>query len=196
MDAMQTYTREAKPYIHALRIAEHLASRALKKQDGAIFDAHAALVYLAFSIESFCNHIGWKLSDNFHEFDKLSPKDKLKQASILAGCKIDLGSRPYQTFHDIFIFRNSMAHSKTEDVSVTRKIPIPSLDKPADLPPAPPTDWEKYCTPDILILCLNDVKTGLLRIYNASSLSKKCPFEHETSQLKMQWSIQPDKKEG
>ena len=191
--ADQTFIREAKSYIQSLMIAEHLAGRAFVKGENAAHDARASLVFLAFTIEAFCNHVGYKLAPDFAEFDKLRANDKLRRAAELAGFPLSLGERPFQTFRDIIRFRNEMAHSCTQDVQASQRIPRPTADKPADMPKPPPTEWEAYCTPELLSRALADVKEGLTALYNASPLVDKVPFDRENWTVKMSWNLEPNR---
>lgn len=193
-EADQTFIREAKAYIQSLMIAEHLATRAFQKGENAAHDARASLVFIAFTIEAFCNHVGWKLTPDFEEFDKLRAMDKLRRAAELAGFPLSLGQRPFQTFGDIFRFRNEMAHSCTQEVQASRTIPRPTADSPAEMPKPPPTEWEAYCTPEVLQRALEDVREGLTALYNASTLVDKCPFDRENWTVKMSWDIEPTKR--
>ena len=86
--ADQTFIREAQSYIQSLMIAEHLAGRAFAKGENAAHDARASLVFLAFTIEAFCNHVGYKLAPDFAEFDKLRANDKLavRRSSSVSPC--------------------------------------------------------------------------------------------------------------
>jgi hypothetical protein len=190
--AEQIYIREAKAYIKPLVMAEHLAARAFLKNDNAFYDACASLVFLAFSIEAFCNHVGWKLEPDFAAFDDLCAKDKLRRAAELVNYPLSLGERPFQTFHEVYKFRNMMAHSRTQEVKIERTVPIPSPSNPAELPKLPPTEWEAYCTPENLAKAIADVKQGLTSLYDASTLAVKCPFDKESLSLKMTWRIEPD----
>lgn len=192
--AEQTYIREAKAYLKPLIMAEHFAARAFLRNENAFFDACASLVFLAFTIEAFCNHIGRKLAPDFAVFDKLCAKDKLRCSAELVNYPLSLGERPFQTFHKVSKFRDRMAHPRTQEIKVVRNIPIPTPDKPAELPQLPPTEWDAYWTPENLKIAIEDVKQGLTALYDASSLAIKCPFDKESLSLKMSWRIEPDKK--
>jgi hypothetical protein len=193
--AEQTFSREAKSYIRPLMIADHLAARAFQKGKYAAHDAQAALVFFAFAIEAFCNHIGWKLSSDFAEFDKLCAKKKLQKTSELVGLDMSLGERPFQTFHDIGRFRNGMAHSRTQEVQSILKVPRPFSGKPTERPKPPPTEWEAYCTPEVLIRAQEDVRKGLKVLYDASKLGEQCPFDKENWSIKTSWELERMKKE-
>jgi hypothetical protein len=192
--ATQIYIREAKAYLKPLVMAEHLSERALLKKKNAFYDACASLVFLAFSIEAFCNHIGWKLAPDFAAFDDLCAKDKLRRVAELVNFPLKLGERPFQTFTEVYKFRNMMAHSRTQEVKVERTVPRPSPGTPTELPKLPPMEWEAYCTPENLIKAIADVRNGLKSLYDASALAAKCPFDKESLSLKMSWRIELDEK--
>ena len=184
-DAEQTFVREAKAYLQPLAIADHLARRAFARGEGAGLDAQAALVFLAFAIEAFCNHVGSKLSPDFGTFDRLRVKDKLREAARLICTPLDLGRRPFQTFHDLLKFRDTAAHPRTQEVVQRSRVKWPTPEAPFVLPKEPPTEWVSFCTPEVLTQALTDVRQGLLDLYKASVLSKECRFEQEVWNVKL-----------
>ncbi len=167
----------------------------MQKGKNAAHDAQAAIVFYAFAIEAFCNHVGWKLSPDFEKFDKLSAKEKLLKTSELVSLDISLGKRPFQTFHDIAWFRNGMAHSQTQEVQSNRNVPRPFAGKPPEMPKPPPTELEAYCTPEVLIRAQEDVQKGLKALYDASKLVEKCPFDKENWTIKTNWELERVKSE-
>lgn len=195
--AEQTLTREAKSYIQPLQIAQHLADRAFQKGNkNAAYDAQASLVFLAFTIEAFCNHVGWKLVPNFSDFDKLRVLDKLRKTAELSGYTMSLGKRPFQTFIEVMCFRDEMAHPKTQKLISERQVPRPTFDTPIEIPKTRLTKREAYCTPEILKRALEDIPKGLNLMYNCSTLAEECPFEKENKKFTMSWKLERMKTES
>jgi len=75
------------------------------------------MLYCAFTMEAFLNHIGslllktWDKSEIWYK-----PKQKLKCISENLEITFDLSKRPFQTFNDLFVYRNWLVHGKTEEV--------------------------------------------------------------------------------
>ncbi|MBL7011913.1 MAG: hypothetical protein ISR85_03165 [Kiritimatiellales bacterium] len=180
-------TREAKSYVRTLLISRHLTERAMSPS-GQQEDVFSALVFLAFSIEAFCNHMGYKLIDDFSSFDHESAKDKLK--IIAKKFDVDLGRPPFQAFYKLRKFRDDMAHSRSEVVEDQYSVNSPEKGFPKmDLKP-PSTEWELFCTKKNLKMNYDSVVQGLCEIYEASGLSRESPFDREKWNLKMSQEIE------
>ena len=190
-DADQMFLREAKAYLQPLTIADHLATRAFARGPGAGLDGQAALVFLAFAVEAFCNHVGWRLSEDFESFDRLPVRDKLRQVARLVDMPIDLGRRPFQTFHGLIEFRDEAAHARTQEVVRHSKVAWPNSEQPFVLPKDPPTEWVEFCTPEALERALVDVRKGLMNLYDASPLAEGSPFEKEVWKVELKRKLKP-----
>lgn len=102
----------------------------------------SSMLYCAFTIEAFLNHVGSLLSKNWHgKESRLNPKKKLSRIEELLNTTFNRSKRPFQTFHDIFNYRNWLVHGKTEEVLEPTIIQI-------DIGPEFEfeSQWEKYTT--------------------------------------------------
>jgi len=83
--------------------------------DGGFFKLITIMVFSAFCLEAFLNHTGRMYFPYWmqEEVNK-TPDEKLKLVLGKLELTPDFGSRPFQTFGDIFRFRNKIAHGKTE----------------------------------------------------------------------------------
>ncbi|MDP1624730.1 MAG: hypothetical protein Q8L64_03065 [bacterium] len=103
-----------------------------KKEEIVFYKCMTSIVFLAFCIEAYLNHMGedelqhWK-----DDFESLRPIAKLRLLMSKYG-ELDFSRRPFQSFSDIFDVRNQLAHGKT--VFAFEKYPKEPLAK-----------WGKLC---------------------------------------------------
>ena len=190
-DAKQTLRVEAKGYLKPLAIAEHLATRAMT--EGSALDAQAALVFFAFAIEAFCNHVGLKLANDLDAFENLRVAEKLRETAKLISFDLDLGRRPFQTFHGLIKFRDGAAHGRTEHLRSEKDVAWPTSANLVVLPQSPPTHWVASCTPEALQRARIDVNEGLQKLYAASPLATASPFGLDQLDLKLTRTLKPEK---
>jgi hypothetical protein len=123
-----------KTYVYLFNVAySSLKDAEAEKREDIIFNkCMISVVFLAFSIEAYLNHIGegevqyWK-----EDFENLRPVAKLRLLmNKYSG--IDFSRSPFQSFTDIFDIRNQLAHGKT--VYAFEKYPKEPLAK-----------WGKLC---------------------------------------------------
>jgi hypothetical protein len=115
----------------------------------------SCLVFAAFAIEAFLNHVGEQLFSSWkHHLSKsLSPEAKLHLISERTRLKVDFKKEPFQAFRTLFRFRNAMAHSITEDLSDEKAKDYLELDNQS----WPAAEWEKLRTSKIAEKMRNDV---------------------------------------
>lgn len=112
--------------------------------DAEVLRCIKALTFTAFAIEAFLNHGGEHEHRLWSSDDRIDVKEKLSIAHAHAGIQEDRSRRPLQSLHDVFEFRNRMAHGRTESLNrETRKIP----DSTAAADVRPKAWWEKMCHP-------------------------------------------------
>jgi hypothetical protein len=117
--------------------------RAKEETKGRYNFIASSMVFTAFSVEAYLNHLGSEKTNFWDTIErKLSPKQKLDTLSSIIGIDIDYGSRPFQTFQKMFSLRNSLAHGRTE------KLPVDSIQVLSDdeIPNMPTTTWEEEIT--------------------------------------------------
>ena len=102
------------------------------------------MVFSAFCLEAFLNHLGKLKHPKWRKLRKkrISPKTKLNLISEEVGFTVDYGERPFKTLPLIFRFRNKLAHAETVNLSEEGEI---ILDEDGQ-PPKPLTWWEKLVT--------------------------------------------------
>jgi hypothetical protein len=92
--------------------------------------------------------------------------EKLDLLAQGVNCRIDRSRRPAQTIKMLFRFRDSVAHGRTEILTINEMV---SEDhKPGFR--APPTKIEKWCNTEKLDRAMNDAREIISELHTAASL--------------------------
>jgi len=159
--------REVKTYAEMLDISWH-ALEATKAVPGSAYQFYmASLVFTAFSLEAYLNHIGPKVFKTWADLERLGPREKLNIIAEKLSLELDFGRFPWQEMKYLFEFRNDIAHGKT---SIQRHSSVASLETHRDrnLDDFVQTRWEKYCTPKNSVRARKNVKE-MIRAIDAAS---------------------------
>ncbi len=125
--------------------------------EGLMFKAMSCLIFSTFSLEANANYIGYKIFNNWDDYEKESLEDKLTLISDEIGLDFNKGKRPFQTVTLLVKFRNSLAHGKPDTVSVVKEF-TGDPDKIAKFH-YPQASWEEYCTTENALRAFEDVNT-------------------------------------
>lgn len=159
--------RKVYSYKHTLTIAEQMLEQAKNSENLEWHNSISTIIFCAFSLEGFLNHIGDELVNEWNElYENLKPKEKLVLLINKYNIKVDFGRSPFQSFKVIFEIRNQLAHPKTKKhINSKHKL---NIDKnvawDADR-------WETYANLKDAEKIFNDTKQIVYE------LSKKFPIE-------------------
>lgn len=136
--------REYRPYDELRSISYYAIKRAESEIEGSFYEYIVSIVFDAFCIESYLNHLGVKklLVHNFIDFEQKSPNEKLMEISRELNILIDKRTLPFCHFDTIFDFRDSIVHAKTDTIN-TFKVKI---DDKTGLPRFPKSKIEVMAT--------------------------------------------------
>jgi hypothetical protein len=134
-----------------------------------------SLVFTAFSLEAYFNHVGLHLFAAWDDLESLNPKAKLNVISERLGFQVDYGHKPWQIMHDLFGFRNDIAHGKTKKISITKIEPLEKHNE-FDWSFRAETRWEKYCTLGNAERARKHVTSIVQLIHNAVGFPGNYPF--------------------
>lgn len=166
--------RESNPAFDLNQIGSIAFNRAKIGERYQRLEIITALLMCALSMEAALNYLGKRLFDNRKEIERclsknhaekfrendieinnwediersLSPKEKLKMVAKYSKIEKDLSSWPFQTFSEIFDFRDNLVHAKSSQ-HFSRNIQQDAIDddgfpKINNIPELL-TDWEKLC---------------------------------------------------
>lgn len=165
--AVVSKTREVHTYAELWHGSRVLLERAQADPKGCYWLWMASLVFSAFSLEAYLNHIGSKLFRSWNALERLSPEEKLLVVCEKLNLEFDSGVRPLNTIRQLFKFRNDVAHGKTVTV---REDDIVDINEYLDkyLGQRPLATWEKYCTEQNAELTREDVEKVIRKIHDTA----------------------------
>jgi len=162
-------SRQVNTYLEMWRVSYWTMRQAEKEVEGSYFQIMASLIYTAFTLEAYLNHIGKQIFGCWDDLERLSPRKKLNVIAEKLGVEKDDGERPFQTVKKLFDFRNDVAHGKTIFLKTEDEIRIVDsklddyMHKPLE------AEWEKYCTQDNAKLAREDVESIMWKFHKASN---------------------------
>ena len=109
---------ETRTFAHLLAATKRMFELAEDEKNAQLrYMTMSSMLYCAFTMEAFLNHVGGLLTKTWFEKEERDPpKQKLKYIEKELETSFDLSKRPFQTFSDLFIYRSWLAHGKTEKV--------------------------------------------------------------------------------
>lgn len=160
-----------------MRHASHvILEKAEKDPEGSFYLVMASLIFTAFMVEAYLNHIGQRIFKCWNDLEeRLSPKSKLNLIAEKLGLVTNYQRRPYQTLSELFKFRNSVAHGKSVSLKSDNQIRL--VDDTVDkyMHEFLETQWEKYCTSENAKRALEDMETVIREVHNAAGM-RDFPF--------------------
>lgn len=154
--------------------ARHMLELAEATQDGQLYTTTSALVYCAFTLEAYLNHLGKLRHADWDEIERnYGKRRKYETFAQAAGLQIDYTRRPYCTLVELFAFRDRMAHGKTVtgNVSVLVDASVPRLPQIMS-----DSDWQAFATIENTRQAIEDVEV-LVRELHAACGHSGDPFE-------------------
>jgi len=163
--------RQVNAYVEMRHASHVILEKAEEDLEGSFYQIMASLIFTAFTMEAYLNHIGQHTFKCWDDLEgRLSPKSKLNLITEKLQILTDYGKRPWQTFSDLFRFRNSVAHGKSELLKSDNQIRLvdDTLDK--HMHEFLETEWEKYCTAENAKQALEDVETIIKAVHKAAGM--------------------------
>jgi len=136
----------------------------------------ASIIFTAFTIEAFLNHIGVETFSCWKDLERLSPKEKMNVIADRLNVDINYGKRPWQIMKDLFQFRNDIAHGKSIKVKSERILPLEEHSEDDFNELFERTRWEKYCTEKNAVRAREDVEAIVNILHTAAGLKDDFPF--------------------
>ena len=167
---LPTYTRLRSVSWYTFHLAQ-------KSAEGSLHNLMISMLFCAFTIEAFLNHL---LEITFPAFweplkKRLRPRDKLHVLAAYFSIDPDFGHRPFQTFDKIFQFRNLLVHAKTEKLIAESEFIL----EDGDRFPEPLAKWEELLSVDNARRFLDDTKEIVTRIAVAAGINPDEVFASE-----------------
>lgn len=142
----------------------------------SVHQFRASLVFSAFTLEAYLNHIGAKIFSCWEDLEGLSPKKKLNVIAERINVEIDYGKRPWQIMKKLFDFRNDIAHGKSIKVKSEKILPLEKYSDDDFNELFERTRWEKYCTEKNAVRAREDVEAIVKIMHKAAGFENDFPF--------------------
>ena len=111
-------TGKVTTYNWMLKSARLSLDAARETELGQFFNYMNVLVYSAFAMEAFFNHLGSHLYKDWESKErKMSKFKKFRDFNSDLKLNHDLSKEPYCIIFDVFDFRDSLAHGRTEEIN-------------------------------------------------------------------------------
>jgi len=167
--------RNVRTYAELWRTSRFLLQKGKEIKKGANHQFVASVVFTAFTLEAYLNHIGPRMFNCWDSLERLSPKDKLNVVADKIGIEIDYGNRPWQVMKDLFGFRNDIAHGKSVKAKETITV-HPDIFDDDEIHEWAKTKWEKYCSEKNAERARKDVAQIILSLHDSSGINE-LPFQ-------------------
>jgi hypothetical protein len=153
---------------HASRV---ILENAEKDPEGSFYQVMASLIFTAFMMEAYLNHIGQRIFKCWNDLERLSHKSKLNLIAEKLGLVTNYGKRPYQTLSELFKFRDSIAHGKSVSLKSVNQTRIVDDTFDKYMREFLETQWEKYCTSENAKRALEDMETIIREVHKAAGMT-------------------------
>lgn len=149
---------------------------AQNENKGSHYQIMASLIFTAFALEAYLNHVGQRVFRCWHALERLSPQGKMSIIAEKLNVKIDSSKRPFQTIKNLFDFRNELAHGKTISLHPIEEVIIADEILNEYMHNAPKMEWEKYCNLKNAERARVDVEKVMLRFHKAAGITDEPLF--------------------
>ena len=166
--------REVKTYAEMWHTSHCLLEKGTESQKASFHQFMASLVFTAFTMEAYLNHIGPKVFNCWNDLERLAPREKLNVIAERLQVDVSYSRRPWQVMKQLFGFRNDIAHGKSAIVKTCDVMPSDKSDEQRGV--LVRTDWEKYCTRENAQRAREDVEMIVRTLYEAGRFEHDYPF--------------------
>lgn len=156
--------REVKTFCDLSNGAYILLEKSKESIEGSYYTTMASILFTAFTFEAFLNHLGSLKIKFWNEIESIRVLDKYKVLCKEFGVEPMFGQRPYQTMKELFQFRNSIAHGKSQILK--REYEVNPDVNMRDFEPK--TRWEEYCTQENAERAREDVRKMIEELSEAA----------------------------
>ena len=96
-----TKERNVTTYAEMWHTSYCLLVKGQEERRMSVHQFRASLIFSAFTLEAYLNHIGTKIFSCWEDLERLSPKEKLNVIAERLNVEVDYGKRPWQIMKKI-----------------------------------------------------------------------------------------------
>ncbi len=175
--------RTTYPYVYLHEASYYSLQEAIENEKGSFFKLMNSMLSATFSMEGYLNFVGEKKISDWNKKERqLGREGRLKVLLQELGMHPNMSERPFQTYNELFIFRDALVHSRVADLTLTG-----SLEDYEEHPPKPLPEWEKLINLQSAQRFFDDT-SQMIRL-----MHKKAGFERDAFATPWvgQWEIKP-----
>jgi hypothetical protein len=161
-------TAQINTYAEIWSAATYFLEEGRTTQEGCYFHFMASLVFTAFALEAYLNHVGERLFRSWPALERLSPSEKLDVIAEKLGVSIEYGTRPFQTVSQLFRFRNSLAHGKSLSLRSEDPVSINTSTAEGRFASLLQAWWQENCTLESAERAQEDVE-NIITLFHAKA---------------------------
>jgi hypothetical protein len=161
-----TTEREVITYSHMWHTSACLLKKGQEQEAASFHQFMASLVFTAFTLEAYLNHVGPNLLPCWEYLERQNPKEKLRLIAKHLGITVNFGNRPWKIMSELFEFRNTIAHGKSMTFKPSVKVVLLE-EHQTDISMAK-TRWELFCTQQNAERARADVEKMVFTLYEAA----------------------------
>lgn len=166
-------------YNWMIKSAKLALESARASSEGQFFNSMSVLIYSAFAMEAFFNHLGSHLSENWEsEERRISKWQKFRNFNCQLNLNRDLDSRPYLSVFEAFNFRDSLAHGRTEEIKKEEVVEISDDEVQFCMISS---KWMESCTLEKAEEIFADIKIVITEMYKESGLGEYPFLQYHSS---------------
>ena len=136
--------RKVISYVSFWRTSEVLLEKAQAEARGSYYLFMSSLVFSAFALEAFLNHVGAHTFQTWNDLESLTPRAKIDVVCEKLGLAPEWGSLPWQIVPEIIGFRNKIAHGKNALLTFEQTVSTDEYE--TLLHKFLTADWQHYAT--------------------------------------------------
>lgn len=165
--------RQVVTYAELWHTSWSLLKQGQSQEEGSYHQFIGSLVFTAFSLEAYLNHIGPKVFRNWAALERLAPREKLDIIAEKIGLHVDYGKQPWGIMKELFGFRNDVAHGKSIKIADEQ---IVSLGEDDCMRAFAQTRWERFCTRRNAEKARKDVEEMVEALHAKAGIKDEFPF--------------------
>ena len=166
--------RQVVTYAELWHTSRCLLKQGQNQEEGSFHQFMGSLVFTAFSLEAYLNHIGPRIFGNWMALERLGPQEKLDKIAERIGLCVDYGKRPWGIMKELFGFRNDIAHGKSIKIAEEQIVPLGKEDD--CIRRFAQTKWEKFCTRQNAERARKDVEQIVTALHAKAEIKDEFPF--------------------
>jgi hypothetical protein len=166
--------RQVVTYAELWHTSWSLMKQRQSQEEGSFHQFMGSLVFTAFSLEGYLNHIGPRVYVSWDALERLAPKEKLDIIAEKIGLPVDYAKRPWGIMKELFGFRNDIAHGKSITIAEDRVVPL--SDESNSIRDLAKTKWEKLCTMQNAERARRDVEEMVRALHGKADIKDEFPF--------------------